>query len=131
MVELDVDLIDEGRMRTQLHQSLKRALRDLLAYEKESMDRDGSAEVTLKIKMGRTKGSSEFFDVEYGTSVKVPNVVRGTSVKEVGGRLLCQPSGSNEDNPEQQLFYDAKGRIIGGVDPDTGEEQQQIVGRIG
>jgi YD repeat-containing protein len=54
-------------------------------------------------------------------------------VKDAGGKLLCQPTGSNEDDPNQQLFYDARGRVIGGVDLQTGEQitTRDVVGKIG
>lgn len=132
LVELSVDLIDEGKLKGALNAKLKQTLRELLEFEKETMTRDASAQVTLTIKMSRTKGSTEFFDIEYGAASKVPVVTRGTSVKEVGGRLLCQPAGSSDDSPDQQLFFDSRGRIIGGVDPETGEAHEPpVAGRIG
>lgn len=126
-VELNVDLIDEGKFRAHLESKMKQALKDLLQYEEDTMDRSGSAMVTLKFKMSRTKGSSEFFDLEYTVANQVPNVVRASTAKEANGRLICQPTGTSEDSPDQQLFFDRNGRIIG----KTGGEESPVAGRIG
>lgn len=111
-VELDLDLIDEGKFKTHFEAKLRAALEGLLAYEKESFDLTGAATITVKVKLERQKGSQQFMDISYGAKSDVPVVTRGTQVRLAGDRLLCQPAGSNEGSPDQQLFYDAKGNII-------------------
>ena len=121
LVELDVELIDEGKFKTYVEHKLKQALDGLLSYEQESMDSSAAATVTVKLKIQRQKGSAQFMDLSYKADTAVPVVERMSTVRVADGKLLCQPSGSNDGDPDQQLFYDARGRIIGGVDRATGE----------
>jgi hypothetical protein len=120
-VELTLPLVDEGECLAKVNRAIRRAMRGLRSYEEETDDKTQCAVVSLKLKIKRTKGAQDHFDVTYGTKVETPEAKRTSIVKERNGKLLCQPAGSNEGAPEQQLFYDAKGRIIGGVDPETGE----------
>lgn len=131
-VEIDSALIDEGKFIETLTAKLRHGYRELLAYEKESSDMTAKVVTTVKITICRMAGSSTAFDVNYNIANTIPSVTRSSFVKEAGGRLLCQPAGSNADNPDQQLYFDARGRIIGGVDPETGEmHDEPVAGRIG
>lgn len=120
-VELDLTLIDEGNFKTLAEQKIKQALEGLLQYEKESGDLTAGASVTIKIKMERQTGSQQFMDISYSAKTEVPVVTRATQTRLAGDKLLCQPAGSNQDSPDQQLFYDGRGNIIcdgNGVAPD-------------
>jgi hypothetical protein len=130
LVQLDLPLIDEGKLVAQIERKLRHGLRELLEYETETGDRKAKAKITVSISLCRMKGAESFFDLQYSTKSSLPTAVKGTAVIEKNGRLLCQPGGSNED-PEQQLFFDRNGRIIGGgVDKETGEEHP-VAGTIG
>jgi hypothetical protein len=139
-VELDATLIDEGKYIAMLTARLKQAYADLVQYEKESFDRKAKAVVTAKITLHRTPNTEDCFDIDYDVSIKVPTIKRSSVAKESkDGKLICQPAGTNQESPDQQLFYDNRGRIIGGpkvaplgdVDEETGEEKSRhVAGRI-
>lgn len=118
-VELDLNLIDEGNFKTLVEQKIKQALDGLLQYEQDSGDLTAAATVTVKIKLERQTGSQQFLDTSYSAKTEVPVVTRATQVRLAGNRLLVQPTGSNEGCPDQQLFFDARGNIIGGGNPDV------------
>ena len=134
MIELAFDNISEGKLELRTNAQIKRAIKELLHYEEESKDTGGQAIVTIKIKIGRMKKSKEYFDVKHQVRIETPSVVESSFVKDVNGKLLVQPTGSSKFDPDQQVIFDSKGRVIGGTDPDTGEVMQpdpQIAGRIG
>lgn len=135
-VELGLELINEGKFKQMVEAKPSQAVEGLMKYEKESGDMTATAEVTVKIKLQRPKGSNQFIDILYHAKTQVPVIEAITTVKQAGDKLLCQPSGSNDGNPDQQLFYDACGQIIGGVDTETGQqlderEAKQVAGKIG
>jgi hypothetical protein len=126
-VELCTDLIDEGGLKRAMDRAIGRTLRELRDYERDTLDRGGEVSVQATIRVKRSPGTSEHFDVVYHVTTKVPTPKHKSQVKERGGRLLCQPSGSSDGDPDQMLFFDSRGRIIGpsgpgeNVDPATGE----------
>jgi hypothetical protein len=122
MVEVEVDLIDEGRFKIMVAQKLQQILDGLLQYEDQTSDTSASATVTIKFKLQREKGAKNFFNLSYKADTQVPVVERGTTLRVAGGKMLCQPAGTNDGDPDQQLFYNLEGRIIGGVDRHTGEK---------
>lgn len=128
-VELDIDLIDEGKLKDVIEQKLRQAHKGLTDYEKETGDLTAKATVTIKLKLQRQRGSQQFMDVLYHARHEVPVMERVTSVRAAGDKLLCQPAGSNEGDPDQQLFYDQNGRIIGGNPPKS--EPKDVAGTIG
>jgi len=121
MVELSVDTIDEGKFRKQINRAISRAYRELLEYEKQSEDPSGKAVVTCQVQVFRTKGARDHFSVVHQTKITVPSMKNVSVVKARGEKLLCQPVGSSQYDPDQQTIFDADGRIIGGTDPETGE----------
>lgn len=130
-VEIGLELLDEGKFIRRVNQQLRKAIQELIDYEKETGDRTGSAGVTISVKMGRVKKTEGVFQVDTSIKTAVPSPRNGTVVLERAGRLLCQPVGTNDD-PQQQLFYDGAGRIIGGqelIDSHTGEVTT-VAGRI-
>jgi hypothetical protein len=134
MIELAFDNISEGKLMLRTNAKIKSAIKQLLQYEDESKDTGGQAVVTIKIKIGRMKKSKEYFDVKHVVKVETPSLVESSFVKDVNGHLLVQPTGSSLFDPDQQVIFDAKGRVIGGTDPETGEIMQPeptIAGRIG
>lgn len=121
MVELSIDNIDEGKARKEFNAKIRKAFRELLQYQKDTESSGGKAVVTLSVTMFKTKGTSDHYSVEHSTKITVPTMKNLSVVKARGERLLCQPIGASQHDPEQQAFFDSTGRIIGGVDPDTGE----------
>ncbi len=132
-VELEAALIDEGRFIETLNAALRRAFQELRDYHKATDSSKGTAVVTCKVSLCRSSGAKEFYDVTHGVKVTAPEVKRTSMVKEGQGKLICQPAGSNEDSPDQMLFYDHTGRIIGTVDLKSGEiaEEKQPPAPIG
>lgn len=138
-LELDTDLVDEGRMRRGLDRAIKKCVREIIEYEREVDSKDGKGEVALKLIIRRAKGAEEHFEVIHETKIKTPTPRRASFVRERAGRLLCQPTGSNSGDPDQQLLFDGMGRVIGGgappepeqeeIDTETGEVSP-VVGRI-
>jgi hypothetical protein len=137
-VEVDPTLLDEGRFLKTIGVSIKKALAELLEYEQQTGDLKAASQITLKVKLGRTEGTSNHFDVQYAVEVKSPAVTRGSIMLERDGRLLCQPTGASDADPEQMVLFDAQGRAIGDIDPTTGEVRRRpagdvppVAGRIG
>jgi hypothetical protein len=120
-LELDIDLIDEGKFSAYVMSKIRQLYDGLDAYEKESGDMTAKATATIKVTVQRLKGSTQSLDLSYRGKAEVPVVTRSTIVKVANGKMLCQPAGSSADDPNQQLFYDAVGRIIGAFDPAKGE----------
>jgi hypothetical protein len=121
MVELQVDNIDEGKFKKQFNAAMRRAFKELLAFQKESDSSGGKSVVTASITILKTPGTSDHFTIQHGCKTSVPTMKNVSIVKARGERLLCQPIGASEHDPDQQAFFDAQGRVIGGIDPDTGE----------
>lgn len=133
MVELSIDNIDEGKARKEFNAKIRKAFKELLQYQKDTDSSDGKAIVTLSVTIHKTANTKDHFNVVHSTKVSVPTIKNTSVVKARGERLLCQPIGASLHDPEQQAFFDASGRIIGGVDPDTGElieEEPHVAGKI-
>lgn len=133
LLEIDPTLIDEGKFMEVMTARLRQAYRDLLSYEEETQDRTSKVVTTAKITVCRIPNVENHFEVSYCVSNAIPSATRNSVVKEANGRLLCQPAGSNSDTPDQQLYFDSRGRIIGGpddVDLATGEERKHVAGKI-
>lgn len=135
MLEIGLELIDEGKFIKQVNAAIRKAYKDLLDFEKQTDIKTGRASVAVSIGMGRLKQANNHFVVETQITVKQPASPKGaTVVAEKCGRLLCQPVGTNDD-PEQQLIFDAQGRIIGDkgalIDNETGEViEKPVAGSI-
>lgn len=111
MQEIRIELIDEGAFQQQVNRVLQRSVDELLKFEQEHEDKTGAIEIVAKIKISRLPNTTEFFRVATVVTTKVPTPKKMTVVKEAGGKLLCQPVGTNED-PNQQQFFDGRGRPI-------------------
>lgn len=126
-VEIGLEDIDEGKLVKAANAKLKKAFRDTLEYEKETSDKTAKFVMNIEITCERMPNSEELWDISYKIPTKIPTATRATFAKEVGGKLLAQPAGTNEDTPDQQLFYDNRGAIIGGEPTPI---KSDIAGRI-
>lgn len=131
-VELNINLIDEGRCAALIEESLKEALLGLRRYEKSSGDLTAAATINVKFKLERQKGSESFMDLSYKAETKVPVVERSSSIRATEDKLLCQPGGSSDGDPDQLTFYNQKGVAIAEVNTSTGEakEPSAVAGKI-
>ena len=132
MVEINTDLIDEGKLKREMDDAIREA-HEALVKRRESKATGGACKVTVEIEIGYDPDMRDTVAIKYSVSLKTPKNQSVSLVKEKGGRLLCQPSGSNADAPEQQQLFDGAGRPIGKVDTRTGEviEEDEVAGKIG
>lgn len=128
MVEICVDLVDEGDFKKRLDLAIRRAHRGLREYLEESSDKSGSAVIVAKIKLKYDPDADDHVVIDHQIGVKTPERVKRSYVKERKGHLLCQPGGSNSGNPDQQRLFNPDGTII--PRPDT-EEPGAVAGKIG
>lgn len=119
MVEVDITNIDEGKLLKKINATILSGLRELNQYEKEA-ETKGTLGVSIQLKFARVKGSDTIWGIHAKVSKKLPEHQNISAATEKNGHLLCQPVGTNED-PEQQVFFDAAGRII-----DTNGNEQFI-----
>lgn len=133
MVESLLTQMDEGRVLKEVDEALRRAHTELQQYAKVALDLKGKATVTLKINLSFYEGNPELLEQTAKVAVTVPTLTRTAVVKSRGGKMLCQPIGASEHNPDQQTFFDAHGNAISAVlvDRKSGEEIQNVAGRIG
>lgn len=111
-VEVDVANINEGLFIAEVNAKMRKALGDLFVYEQGTGDRTGQIEVTAKIKVGRMANTRDLISITTKVTSKIPEPETTSEAKESGGKLLCQPVGTNDD-AEQQLLYDGRGNLIG------------------
>jgi len=136
MIEATIDAIDEGAFRKELDQALRAGHRELERYAEETGDRTGSVTITASISLNLPKDLDDHVHITTSVNKKLPVRKRGTLVKSKGGRMLCQPSGSSAESPDQQVLFDARGVCIGTVDKSTGEliedddETRAVAGEI-
>lgn len=124
-VSVGIDQIDEGRFKKQLDASMLKAYSDLAEYIKATDDQSGKATLTFKIILTKTKGVKDHFTIKTTKAVSIPQPVVESVVKVRNGKLLCQPIGASEHDPDQQAFFDADGKPIG-VDA-----EKDVAGTIG
>lgn len=128
MVEICVDLVDEGDFKKRLDLAIRRAHRGLREYLEESKDKGGTATIVAKIKLRYDPDADDHVVIDHQIGVKTPERVKRSYVKERKGHLLCQPSGSSEDNPDQQRLFNPDGTII--PRPDAASNGA-VAGKIG
>lgn len=132
MVEVGFEILDEGRFLPTVNRKLREAAEALAKYELETGDKTSRSAVAIKITFARVKGAAALMGITTTIATSIPTPKGGSVAMERGGKLLCQPVGTNEE-PQQQLFYDGNGRIIGPVreeiDAATGEVVE-VAGRI-
>lgn len=131
MVEISTDLIDEGRLKLQIDEALREAHAALMR-RREAGQTGGECKISVDISMGYDPDMRETVTLTHCVSLKTPKNQSVSLVKEKAGRLLCQPSGSSTDIPEQQRLFDAQGRSLGVLDLETGEltSESEVVGKI-
>jgi hypothetical protein len=116
-VEVNVDNIDEGRLKKKLESKIRQAYRALQQYEQETSDFGGKATVTLKVSVKREKGSAGVFRLAYKLVTTTPEAESATLAKQgADGQLICQPGGTTEDDPDQLVIFDQNGRVLGKVE---------------
>jgi hypothetical protein len=137
MLQIGIELIDEGQFIKQVNAAIRKAYKNLREFEQQTEVKTGKAVVQIGVSIQRMKDSETYFVVKTTLNVKTPSAPEKASVVvEKSGHLLCQPIGTNEE-PDQQLIFDAKGRIISGgpitIDGKTGEvidEAPPVAGTI-
>lgn len=136
--EVKAENIDEGRMVDRLNAQIARAASTIQKQWAEVGERKGKATVTLKIEIGANDKMQEFVDTDYTISTSVTPVQHSTLVRAANGRLLVQPDGSSDENPDQLRMtdlYDQRGNLRAKVDPRTGEvadaQDEGVAGKVG
>jgi len=132
-VELNTRLIAEGNFIAQLDDSIKKLHLDLIAREQITKDTGASGEITAKIKIQRAKGTQEMWDVTCSVVSKMPGIAQTTIVKGTDQNLICQPTGSSDEDPSQMPLFDYTGAPLGVYFPETGEliEPKDVAGKVG
>lgn len=132
MVEINTDLIGEGSLKREMDQAIKEA-HAALVKRREAGQTGGACKISVEISIGYDPDMRETVEIKHVVTLKTPKNESVSLVKEKGGLLLCQPTGSSEDAPEQQRLFDGAGRPIGVLDKSTGEliEEQPVAGKIG
>lgn len=132
MIEVTADLIAEGRMVKQINAALREAY---LALERRREDGQttGACTITASISLGYDPDMRDTIAITHCVTLKTPKNEETSLAKAKGGVLLCQPTGADESDPEQQRLFDAQGRPIGVLNPRTGEitEPDTVVGKVG
>lgn len=128
-VEVGIEIVDEGKFIEQINRAMRDALRQLANYERETGDRAGCSKVTVVLGFRRAKGTDGFFEIKTKIATSVPQPQKASYAIERGGKLLCQPVGTNDD-PGQQCFFDSTGRIIGEDGRPQVIDQPPVIGRI-
>ena len=132
-VELNTDLIDEGGLRQELDQRLGQAFRQLLERESATGDKTAKAVISCRITIERGKDSEQFWRITHSVNHAVPPIDKTSLVRGAGGRLICQPEGSSDDDPDQMHLFDAQGQPRGTLNTETGEIEQPsgVAGKLG
>ncbi len=133
-VEVDVDLIDEGQFKKRLNEALARGFRDLMEWEESTGRSDGALQVKALIKVSRMSKSDTLFHIEAEVNGKIPPVRSDSCATGGEKRLICQPEGTRDDDPDQIKLFDRRGRPKGGIDLSTGEvidPAPDVVGSVG
>jgi len=132
MVELSTGLIGEGKFIEEIDRALAEAAAALVK-RKSSGERSGSCKITATIDVGYDPDIEDHVTVVHCVVLKTPKNEKMTLVKEKGGRLLCDPSGSTASTPDQLRLFDRNGRPTGVLDTRTGEllEPPTTAGKIG
>lgn len=126
MVRVGVDNIAEGDFKKKLDASIRRAVKQLYEYQRDTMDGGGKSVVTATITIAKAKGTDRQMAITTSVKVNIPTPVNISSAKMTdNGDLLCQPVGTSEYDPDQQTIFDNNGKIIGA---DT--EDGAVAGRI-
>ncbi len=120
MVQIDTDLIDEGKFRKRLDRAVLQAHRALREHVQDCQDRKARAVVLAKITLQYDVDADEHVSIDHAVKVQAPVRTCRTYVKEKAGLLLCQPGGSSADAPEQQKFFYPNGMPI---NTETGEKE--------
>jgi len=131
MIEVTADLIAEGRMIRQINAAIREAFA-ALEERREDGQTTGACTITATIAIGYDPQLRDHVTLKHCVTLKTPKNEETSLVKAKGGVLLCQPTGADDSDPEQQRLFDAQGRPIGVLDPRTGEitDLDDVAGKI-
>lgn len=71
-IELGIEQIGEGKFKQIFQQKLREIHKALMDYEEQTKDQTGSASMTAKITLSRTKGMQEFATIQFSFTTKTP-----------------------------------------------------------
>lgn len=138
LVEMTLDLIDEGNLKSEVNRHIAEAIRVLDERRKRGADSGGKCKITMTVELGFDKDLVDHVRLTHHVQTKTPKNERASLAKAVHGRLLVAPDGSRADSPDQLRLFDHFGRPIGRLDPLTGvitqepaPEKKETVGRVG
>lgn len=131
MVELTVDLIDEGKLIKEINRSIQEAAA-ALSTRKAAGKTGGVCKVNIEISLGYDKDMRDVVNVTNTVTLKTPKNEAHSMVKEINGHLLCQRDGSDAGDPDQQRLFSPRGTPLGTIDKKTGEviPLGDVAGRI-
>jgi len=130
--------IADGEFRDAIDETILEVFKALEEHEKISQSTTGSAEGTIKFKVGRN--SKEHFNFEFETAVKRPKVKTLSLVRAGSGRPLVaiDPEDDGDLNDKRQMklpTFDRFGNAKATIDRESGEVIASIVdgvaGQIG
>lgn len=125
--------IHEGGFLEELNQ----AIADAHATLHKRLVRDGekcSVKIVAEIQLRADPKIDGYVEIESAVTFRAPKEARSSMAISRGGRILCQPDGTNEA-PDQLKLFDKKGKPVGVLDPATGEMRPEttshdVVGRV-
>ena len=120
-VELNLDLISEGKLRAEIDRQLRQAYVELMDREQVTGERTAAATVGVKITLARSGDADQYWKVGHSVTRSIPPIVKTSLCRGANNRLICQPTGASEDSPDQMILFDGDGQPAGTLDPVTGE----------
>jgi len=132
MIELQLGLIDEGRLLQQMNAALREGHKELQHYREETGDSTGKVTIELGLELAYDPEMKDHIVITHGVRKKVPARKARTIVKDKGGYLLVQPIGSDRNSPDQFRLFGADGKPIGTWSEAEGviEEPPAVAGKI-
>lgn len=131
MLEVNLDLIAEGRLVKQINQAIREAHTALERRKKDGVT-SGACKIAVDIGIQYDPEIRDTIAITHCVTLRTPKNEETSLAKEKNGVLLCQPTGSGDDDPDQQRLFDASGRPVGTIDRRTGEivEPKAVAGKI-
>jgi len=115
-VEITVERVAEGQFCEEITAALREA-HAALAKRRDRGELGGECVLTATVRIGYDPALKEHVRLVHAVSLRTPKNECVTVVKERGGALLCQLSGSTGDSPDQ-----ATGEV---------HETKEVAGRVG
>lgn len=132
MIEVTTELIAEGRLLRQMNAAIREAHAALERRREEGVT-SGACTITASISIGYDPDMRDTVAITHCVTLKTPKNEETSLAKAKAGVLMCQPTGADGGDPEQQRLFDAQGRPIGTLNPRTGEitDTSEVVGKVG